>query len=150
MGHFVSIRGWLELNDGMVPLVREIINDIAKTTALSKMPIDVAEFYNRGWVFPSDKINWTSYVFYGANIRLDHLEYLKTQLKLIAERVKRKDDIFIELFKDSVSDEKNLLDYPTGLFYVDYEDREIFLRWEISKGEFIEFMRQSPEIDSKG
>ncbi len=149
MGNFVSVRGWLELNEEMIPQVREIIDDVANTTTLSKTPIEIAELYNRGWVFPSDKVNWTSYIFYGADVRLYHLEYLKTQFKLIAERVKRRDNNFVELFKDHMLNEKDLLDYPAGLFYIDDEDRKISLRWEISKGEFFEFIRQSSEIDSK-
>jgi hypothetical protein len=147
MGHYASVRGWLKLSEEMVPLVREAIEDTANIATLSETPLDTAEFYNRGWVFPVDHINWVSYIFYGADIRLYHLAYLREQLKAIAEKVKLRDDTFIELLKDSTPNEDDLLDYPDGLFYVDDDDREVSLCWEITRGKFLEYPRHNADTE---
>lgn len=143
MGNYVSVRGWLELDEDMIPQVQEIIGQAASNAEVFKITIQQAEFYKRGWVFPDKRINWTYYCFYGADIRIQHLDYLKTQLKAIAENVQLRDEVYVDLFKDNVEDERNLLDCVEGTFFVDDEDKRISLIWSLSKGAFHESRRAS-------
>lgn len=134
MGRFVSVRGWLELsgvNDeltlellGLKRVVESIISE-AENYGLT---VEEAEFYMQGWIFPEQHINWTKYIFYGADIRLQYLNFIKATLQGIAQTVRVIDGEYV--------------DYIKGMVFVDDEDSEVSLLWEIAEGQLMETPRQ--------
>lgn len=72
MGVYVSVRGWLECNDEQLVRVREII------------AAHDDNFYNGGWAFPTKPFSWTSYVFYGGDLRDHEAHWLLDELQEIA------------------------------------------------------------------
>ncbi len=127
MGHFTSIRGWLEVNEEMVVQVKAVIQETAQREGISSEETEYLKFYNRGWVFPTDHINWTWFIFYGADIRSQHVDLLKAQITTIAGKVSTADQEFH--------------DFPAGLFHVDDEDGTLALRWELKDGHLQEIVR---------
>ncbi len=136
MGHFTSIRGWLELDEDMVPQVQKLVEAAASNTAISTTEQKAIQLYAQGWVFPTRHVNWTRYVFYGADVRTQHIGLLKDQLKAVSELVSTLGNEFE--------------DHPTGLFYVDDEDGATSLCWEIGDGQFRETMRRNRRRPNTG
>jgi hypothetical protein len=128
MGHYTSIRGWLAISDSMLPQINEIIHSSAERCSELGMDRETCEFYNQGWVFPEHSINWTYYIFYGADIRSYHIRYLKRQLALIAESV-------VEHNGEFTNDVE-------GVFHVNDEDEESEFEWEIRGGKLTAFERK--------
>ena len=104
MGAYTSIRGWIALTDEMVEEVRKIISRAPSRAENYGLTTDGAELYNLGWIVPEDHINWTHYIFYGADIRTGAVRYIRDQVEEIAG-VSREDDDFI--------------DFPDGILYLD-------------------------------
>lgn len=73
MGVYVSVRGWLECDDEQLVRVREIIS------------AHDDNFYNGGWAFPAKPFSWTSYAFYGGDLRDHEAHWLLEELKEITE-----------------------------------------------------------------
>ncbi|MFD8608352.1 MULTISPECIES: hypothetical protein [unclassified Streptomyces] len=57
MAVYVSVRGWLECDHSQLAAVKEIIAS------------DTDDHCSGGWGFPVQPFNWTSYVFYGGDVR---------------------------------------------------------------------------------
>ncbi|WNZ06548.1 hypothetical protein [Streptomyces sp. 11x1] len=72
MGAYVSIRGWLECDERQLAAVREVIagHDDGR--------------YTNGWGAPRRHMNWTHYIFYGADIRDSALDWFSDQVRAIA------------------------------------------------------------------
>ncbi|MBB4795980.1 hypothetical protein [Streptomyces nodosus] len=62
MGVYVSVRGWLECDETQLAAAQEIISS------------HTDEHYSSGWTTPRQRVNWTSYLFYGADIRESALD----------------------------------------------------------------------------
>jgi hypothetical protein len=69
---YISVRGWLECDEQQLAGVRAVIREADEG------------FYSGGWGFPARHINWTHYVFYGADIRAGEAPWLLEQLRRIA------------------------------------------------------------------
>jgi len=76
MSYFYSVRGWLEMSPDAFP------NVISTITALRTRWSDneKAQLYMKGWCWSSEPINWTRYVFYGADVTEDGLAVLRRVL----------------------------------------------------------------------
>ncbi|MER7722621.1 hypothetical protein [Streptomyces sp. NPDC096323] len=72
MGVYVSIRGWLECDETQLAAVRQIISSHEDG------------HYANGWGFPRRHVNWTHYLFYGADIREQALDWFAGQIREIA------------------------------------------------------------------
>ena len=72
MGTYVSIRGWLECDEAQLATVQEIISSHAD------------DHYSNGWTAPRQHVNWTHYIFYGADIRESALDWFANQIREIA------------------------------------------------------------------
>ena len=72
MGVYVSVRGWLECDDKQLAAFQEIVSSHED------------EHYSHGWGAPRRHINWTHYVFYGADIRQSAVDWLVGQIREIA------------------------------------------------------------------
>ena len=79
MGIYVSVRGWLECDESQLAAVQEIIAGHDDN------------HYTHGWSSPRRHVNWTHYVFYGADIRASALDWFNDQLRAIA-RIPASDD----------------------------------------------------------
>jgi hypothetical protein len=79
MGVYVSVRGWLECDGKQLTAVQEIISSHAD------------DHYSGGWSTPRRQVNWTNYVFYGADIRESALDWFTNQITEIA-RIPASDD----------------------------------------------------------
>jgi hypothetical protein len=73
MGVYVAIRGWLECDQEQLDAVKEIIQSNNDGR------------YSGGWGFPVRRFNWTSYAFYGGDIREAFVPWFFDQLVAIAE-----------------------------------------------------------------
>jgi len=72
MGTYVSVRGWLECDDEQRVSIQSIIES------------HEGGHYSHGWGGPRRHFNWTSYVFYGGDIRESGVPSLLGQLEEIA------------------------------------------------------------------
>lgn len=81
MGYYYAVRGWLELDE----------DSFGKTTAFLKenqksIPEESKlSLYAKGWCWNEQPINWTRYVFYGADITEEGLDHFKETLKKISQ-----------------------------------------------------------------
>ncbi|WP_171163445.1 hypothetical protein [Streptomyces sp. I05A-00742] len=79
MGVYVSVRGWLECDGKQLAAVQEVIASHED------------DHYSHGWGAPRRHLNWTHYVFYGADIRESAVDWLLGQIREIA-RIPASDD----------------------------------------------------------
>jgi hypothetical protein len=85
---YVSARGWLQVDHQQRDAVEAIIAEAHD------------DFYAGGWSFPRKPFNWSLYVFYGGDIRVSGLPWLRSQVDRIAamEPVDDDGDMPIGLF----------------------------------------------------
>jgi len=116
MARYVSVRGWLECEYEYIPEIKKIVDNYSDNYSAFEATPEVRSLYQKGWRFPQDKINWTAYIFYGADIKSQCVDYIREQI------------IKISLVNDEIR----------GLFYVDDEEGERRMRWEIYDGNIAE------------
>ncbi|MCI1694298.1 hypothetical protein [Aneurinibacillus aneurinilyticus] len=116
MGKYVSIRGWIECEDGDLLKIKEVYDYFLDNYSENEISSEKRKLYQTGWGFPSNVVNWTAYVFYGADIREYHTDFIKAQLTAIA---KINQDI-------------------TGFFLIDDHDGENKFCWQLLNGSLIE------------
>lgn len=127
MGTYAQVRGWFEVADELVPLITDIIQEIPFLAAKAQISADSIELYQHGWHI-GEVINWTRYIFFGADIRAYYLDFYK--------------NIFIKIALLQVKDEDNLLFIPEGLFYIDSEEGSgRSFTWTIKNGVLSEIPR---------
>lgn len=124
MGTYISIRGWIECPEEKIPLIKNIISSFVDKAANYGFGAEGAEMYNKGWVIPDEHINWTHYIFYGADIRVQRLNYIKDQLKALSKEVIKIDGDFTW--------------YLNGVFHVDHEEGNESYIWKLSESNFYE------------
>ncbi|RUS99389.1 hypothetical protein DSM106972_078310 [Dulcicalothrix desertica PCC 7102] len=80
MSYFFSLRGWLEAEPEKFDKATQLIESLQRTYEQdSKMG-----FYLQGWSWNRNPINWTAYLFYGADVTESGLELFEDTLdKLI-------------------------------------------------------------------
>ncbi|PUA36647.1 hypothetical protein C8Z91_25040 [Paenibacillus elgii] len=115
LGRYVSIRGWIECEEKDIATIKEICNHFIKD-AEYELDLERRKLYQSGWNFPKATINWTAYVFYGADIREYHSNFIKKQLDEIAK----------------------LNSGITGYFLIDDHDADKKLCWQIFGGKLVE------------
>ncbi|MFJ5776932.1 hypothetical protein [Streptomyces sp. NPDC093094] len=108
MGVYVSVRGWLECDGTQLGAVRRIV------------AAHEDEHYNGGWGMPRRHVNWTCYVFYGADIRESGLEWFAGQVG--------------EMARIPASDEDG--DLVRGLFLVSHEI-DGTAEWQVRDGRLL-------------
>ncbi len=81
MAYFYSLRGWLEIEPNNLPKIINLIQTIK--TNYHDQPQQL--LYLQGWQWQEQTINWTAYIFYGADVKIDGLNLFETILnKLIS------------------------------------------------------------------
>ncbi len=124
MGRYASVRGWVECSFEIVPHLKNITTKYLEKYSEYSVNDDIVEAYIGAWKFPDNPLNWTAYIFYGADIRDRCLDFIKDQL--------------IEM----VNLEKDII----GIFYVDIEDTDIEEIWHIKDGILKEIDRRKLEL----
>lgn len=105
MGMYASARGWLEIDFKQRGAAEEIIQRHRH------------DLYSGGWAFPAAPFNWVLYLFYGGDIRLAELPWLREQVTELAAMPPVDDDG----------------DRPAGLFVITDEYGGA-ARWQIRDG----------------
>jgi hypothetical protein len=72
MATYASVRGWIECDPDQLDEIKEIISGKPH------------ELYSGGWGFPGHAFNWTSYVFYGGDLQVQDLPWLRGVIEEIA------------------------------------------------------------------
>ncbi|GED12592.1 hypothetical protein [Aneurinibacillus migulanus] len=116
MGKYVSIRGWFECEENDIGKIKEVCNYFSENHSENQLTHDKRKLYQSGWNFPEKVINWTAYVFYGADIREYHSDFIKKQVVAIAK----------------VNPE------ITGYFLIDDHDGEKKVCWQVFDGNLVE------------
>lgn len=109
MGVMVSVRGWLECDDGQLAQIKEIVESD-----------DPQRTYSGGWAFPARQYNSGGWAFYGGNIRAVSLDWFEERLRQIAR--------IPASYEDSEYDER-----PRGLFLVSHEV-DGMSEWRVNNG----------------
>ncbi|UXX98078.1 hypothetical protein N7U49_48190 (plasmid) [Streptomyces sp. AD2-2] len=73
MGVFVSIRGWLECDDRQLAQVKELVEQD-----------DPDRTYSGGWAFPPRQYNFVNWVFFGAQMRAQSVDWFLDRLRQMA------------------------------------------------------------------
>lgn len=108
MTAYVSVRGWLECDATQLGAIQAII------TAFDD------GHHSGGWGLPQRHVNWTHYVFYGADLRDDGTGWLLAQLRQIAPL--------------PAGDEDG--DHVRGLFFASHEETGQ-RQWQVRDGQVI-------------
>jgi hypothetical protein len=116
MGRFVSVRGWLEVDEDQRAKVRQLVESNVQRNPYSKC-----------WVFPDIPSGFSCFAFFGCTVRATSLDAVKEQVQAIAEGVFSIDGEFT--------------DYVDGVFHVDgdYDDEHpVHSVWRCADGRFVE------------
>lgn len=109
MGRYVSIRGWIECDDEDVQKIKSIVEEYKTKEEWIKKRLDRDKLtlYQNAWRFPlsENSFNWTTYIFYGADIRSEYLDYIREQLELIAKLNNENEGFF--MCRDEEADEND-------------------------------------------
>jgi hypothetical protein len=125
MGKYVSISGSLLCSESQLPLIRTVIENFSGEN-IFLLPRDQIELYNQGWVFSKAQINWTKYVFYGADVRESAVDFVKAQIQAIMDNLVQS------------STEGGTEELLEGLFCLKNEDNLQFVLWIIANNKIIE------------
>ncbi|MFE3166023.1 hypothetical protein [Streptomyces sp. NPDC059224] len=106
MGVFVDARGWLQCDDRQLAQVREIVGSD-----------DPDRTYSGGWAFPPRQYNFVNWVFFGAQMRAQSVDWFLERLRSVA--------------RIPASDDDN--DLITGLFVVSHEV-DGMSEWQVRDG----------------
>ncbi|MDJ0736317.1 MAG: hypothetical protein QNJ47_20010 [Nostocaceae cyanobacterium] len=80
MAYFYSLRGWLEVEPDNFASVVEVIKSLKESYSTNTKK----GLYLQGWCWNEQPINWTSYIFYGADVTEEGLDLFQDTLnKLI-------------------------------------------------------------------
>ncbi len=116
MARYVLVRGWLECSFDDVSKIQSLIDSHWENHddyVLSNM---AADLYKLGWSLPKTPINWTSFIFYGADIQAPAVSFVKDCLSSIAKSNS-------EL---------------VGFFRIDYYEDGCVSNWVISDGMLVD------------
>ena len=105
MGIYVSVRGWLECDEQQLAAAQEIISTHEDG------------HYSNGWGTPRRHVNWTHYMFYGADIRESGLDWLLRQVREMARIPANEDG-----------------DRVVGLFHASHE-MDGTTEWQVREGQ---------------
>jgi hypothetical protein len=127
MGHYVSVRGWLEVDAAVLPRVKQLVQAFPSCAGESVLTPEQVRLYAQGWVLGADSHNWTTYCFYGADLRREALPCLLVQLRTLAQVV-------------AEADARPGSGTPRydGVFFVDDDEGELSVVWYVKSGEVIE------------
>ena len=101
MAKYVSVKGWIECEYIQVEAIKKIISDYELRNKVGTI-IDGESvyFYNKGWCYSKEIINWTAYMFYGADVKEYCLDLLKNEIKEIVNEIKEIEGMFVFKYEE--------------------------------------------------
>ncbi|MFI9810291.1 hypothetical protein ACIHEJ_39460 [Streptomyces sp. NPDC052301] len=108
----VSVRGWLQCDDGQLAQIKEIVG-----------ADDPERTYSGGWAFPARQYNYVRWAFYGGDIRAVSLDWFEERLRQIAR--------IPASYQDGEYDDR-----PRGLFLVSH-DVDGMREWRVHNGDLV-------------
>ena len=136
MGHYISIRGWLECPESQIQKVKGIITSFVEKAEDYGLTKDGAEMYNKGWQIPDGHINWTYYMFYGADIRIQQLDYIRDQIIALTDNIYEVDGEY--------------MDYIEGIFDLEDDEEAVFLTWKTRNVNLRKLKRKDNKFHAHG
>lgn len=101
MAKYVSVKGWLQCEYSQVEHIKHIIQKHENRTEDGKIvQQEQKRLYNKGWHYPEEIINWTAYIFYGADIKEDCLNFIEEEIKEIVENIEEIEGMFFLDFEE--------------------------------------------------
>lgn len=95
MAKYVSVKGWLECEHSQIEEIHKVIlNYGSKMGFETSIGHESVELYNKGWCNQKEIVNWTSYIFYGADVKDYCLDFIKGEIKEILSKCVEIDGMF--------------------------------------------------------
>lgn len=107
MAYYYTIKGWVEVEPDSYLAIKNRLKE-QKEKFIGD---PVAQLYLRGWVWNEYEINWTRFIFYGANVTQQGVE------------------MFVEIIKELVAMNLSI----SGYFQIQGEDEEDSLVYKINE-----------------
>jgi hypothetical protein len=111
MSRYASIRGWLEWYEDDLSDLKFFLENYNAEKEHNLNDYEI-QLYKKGWNFPQSTFNWTSYVFYGGDIRIYGVSYFHELFSRIAAK----------------------FDDYDGYIQVNLEEETYELKWHIKAG----------------
>jgi hypothetical protein len=119
MTYYYSVRGWLEIDPDnftiVVDKIQALENEYLENTKLA--------LYMKGWCWSKTPINWSRYLFYGADVSSEGLDLLKNVINEITNLHIHVSGFFHAQGEDS---ERNFV-YKVVNDYLSFEEAEIIV-----------------------
>ena len=80
--------------------------EVKNELIMDKNDIDRLKRYQTAWQFPKEKISWTAYVFYGADVKYGFEKYIREQIELISSIDDDCEGFFICSDEEDANDEE--------------------------------------------
>lgn len=101
MAKYVSVKGWFECESHQVKNIKKIIDSCGtKNYPGNIFDNENTKLYNKGWCYPEEIINWTSYIFYGADIKEYYSGFIKDEIKEVLKKNTGIDGIFFFCYEE--------------------------------------------------
>jgi hypothetical protein len=81
MAYYYSLRGWLEIEPEKFSTTLKTLKSLHKQYKSDPK----LSLYIKGWCWNETNINWTRYLFYGADVTEEGLNFFKNMLSYIAK-----------------------------------------------------------------
>jgi len=99
MATYYTVRGWIETTNDYIDDLKSVIMYSMDSSELSKEQISL---YKDGWVFPKNIINWSSFIFFGADVQYAGVVAIRNALLAITRNIPEIDAYFL------ITDEERL------------------------------------------
>ena len=106
MDVYVSLKGWVELDHTALPELLALLKRSVEAAADHGLTKQAALSISNGWHVPRGAAGRSHFVFFGAELRADHLPFVRAQVEAVA-RLRPADEG---------------AGYPAGLFHLDPHD----------------------------
>ena len=81
MGHYCSIKGWLETSFDVLPALQQQIQTYWLDATVTEPTLERREMYFQAWRFAQLSSNWSAYTFLGLDFQQQYLDWLKTGMQ---------------------------------------------------------------------
>lgn len=86
MGYYFSLRGWLEVDEDERDTVIETLQSLIASCDSDGSDGDHSRSYLKGWCWCNVMVNWTAYIFYGADVQREGLDLMEDTLALLVTK----------------------------------------------------------------
>lgn len=81
MANYITIKGWLQCEYEQVETIRKNMQTCIKDCGLYAMNNEQVTCYSSAWVFPQKPLNWSAFIFFGADIKNYAVSFVKYQVE---------------------------------------------------------------------